>query len=111
MIGDKLLNTMIIHSEESRTQNLSKGSLSSSERQLSEARILVERLERLSADSYWAHQASGLRGALLRMIALHESSHFDSTNQAFEITQTTQLNRVMGRSFEILVRAAREMHR
>jgi len=28
--------------------------------------LLLERLERISADSYWAHQASGVRGALLR---------------------------------------------
>ena len=30
------------------------------------ATILVERLERLSADSIWAHRASGVRGSLLR---------------------------------------------
>ena len=91
--------------------NLNAEPLSSLDRQISEARILVDRLERLSADSYWAHQASGLRGALLRLIDLSESSHAATTNQASEITQASQLNRVMGRSFEILVRAAREMHR
>lgn len=91
--------------------NLNAEPLSSLDRQISEARILVERLERLSADSYWAHQASGLRGALLRLIDLSESSHAAPTNQVSEITQASQLNRVMGRSFEILVRAAREMHR
>jgi len=85
--------------------------LSSLDHQISEARILVERLERLSADSYWAHQASGLRGALLRLIDLSESSHTAPTNQVSEIIQASQLNLVMGRSFEILVRAAREMHR
>jgi hypothetical protein len=91
--------------------NLNAEPLSSLDRQISEARILVERLERLSADSYWAHQASGLRGALLRLIDLSESSLAAPTNQVSEITQASQLNRVMGRSFEILVRAAREMHR
>jgi len=30
--------------------------------------MLVARLERLSADSFWAHQASGVRGSLLRTI-------------------------------------------
>lgn len=85
--------------------------LPSLDRQISEARILVDRLERLSADSYWAHQASGLRGALLRLIDLSESSHNAPTNQVPEITPASQLNGVMGRSFEILVRAAREMHR
>jgi hypothetical protein len=30
--------------------------------------MLLYRLERISADSYWAHRASGVRGALLRML-------------------------------------------
>jgi hypothetical protein len=29
---------------------------------------LTERLERISADSVWAHRASGVRGALLRTL-------------------------------------------
>jgi len=28
-------------------------------------RLLLSRLERVSVDSYWAHRASGVRGALL----------------------------------------------
>jgi hypothetical protein len=32
------------------------------------ARVLIARLERLSADSYWAHRASGIRGSLLRWV-------------------------------------------
>ena len=31
-------------------------------------RMLAERLERISADSVWAHRASGIRGALLRQM-------------------------------------------
>ncbi|NWG07744.1 MAG: hypothetical protein HXY35_13790 [Chloroflexi bacterium] len=31
-------------------------------------RILTERLERISADSVWAHRASGVRGNLLHML-------------------------------------------
>jgi hypothetical protein len=34
--------------------------------------MLSERLERLSADSIWAHRASGVRGALLRQIEMTE---------------------------------------
>ncbi len=30
--------------------------------------MLSERLERISADSVWAHRASGVRGALLRIL-------------------------------------------
>lgn len=29
-------------------------------------KLLISRLERLSADSYWAHRASGIRGSLLK---------------------------------------------
>lgn len=36
-------------------------------------RMLSERLERISADSIWAHRASGVRGALLRTLDLLES--------------------------------------
>ena len=35
---------------------------------IDQALLLISRLERLSADSYWAHRASGLRGALLRSL-------------------------------------------
>lgn len=35
---------------------------------LKEARLLVERLERVSVDSIWARRASGHRGALLKWI-------------------------------------------
>jgi hypothetical protein len=31
-------------------------------------RMLSERLERISADSIWAHRASGVRGSLLRIL-------------------------------------------
>jgi hypothetical protein len=30
--------------------------------------MLSERLERISADSIWAHRASGVRGSLLRIL-------------------------------------------
>ena len=32
-------------------------------------RLLLPRLERISVDSFWAHRASGVRGALTRMLA------------------------------------------
>jgi hypothetical protein len=31
-------------------------------------RLLLPRLERISVDSYWAHRASGVRGALTRLL-------------------------------------------
>ena len=62
-------------------------------------RILLSRLERVSADSYWAHRASGVRGALLK------------TQQAIEdgrAVNSRQVERQMQAGFEILERAGRE---
>jgi hypothetical protein len=81
------------------------------EHQISEARMLSDRLERLSADSYWAHQASGLRGALLRFIALSETWHSSESSPNSEALLITQLNHLMKKSFEILVRGAQDIHR
>jgi hypothetical protein len=36
--------------------------------------MLLTRLERISADSYWAHRASGIRGGLLRMLEEFENN-------------------------------------
>jgi len=57
--------------------------------------MLVDRLERLSADSYWAHQASGVRGSLLRMI---ESDRVDASSVAY----------LLEIGFDFLEKAARE---
>ena len=37
------------------------------EETLGPVRLLPTRLERISADSYWAHRVSGVRGSLLRI--------------------------------------------
>lgn len=57
--------------------------------------MLVARLERLSADSYWAHQASGVRGSLLRII---ENDQLDSP----------QAGVLLDKGFDFLEKAARE---
>jgi len=62
---------------------------------------LADRLERLSADSYWAHQASGLRGALLRCLDTVRSGS-DSASLA-KLRQLTKLG------YWILAQAAREL--
>jgi len=74
--------------------------------QIEQATLLVARLERLSADSYWAHRASGLRGALLRSIERLESGE---AGEADEKEETERLDRLFQRGFEILARAAREI--
>lgn len=62
-------------------------------------RLLLARLERISVDSYWAHRASGVRGALVKLLAQME------TGEPIDPT-SLQANLVVG--FEILKRAAEE---
>ena len=59
------------------------------------ARVLIARLERLSADSYWAHRASGVRGSLLRWV---EDDQGDAG----------QGRDLINYGFEVLEKAARE---
>jgi hypothetical protein len=65
------------------------------EKDLELARILIARLERLSADSYWAHRASGVRGSLLRWV---EDDQGD----------VGQGRGLINYGFEVLEKAARE---
>jgi hypothetical protein len=60
-------------------------------------RMLSDRLERISVDSIWAHRASGVRGALLRHLELHEKNLPD---------QAAQLRTLIATAFQILEKAA-----
>ena len=62
-------------------------------------RLLLARLERISVDSYWAHRASGVRGALVKLIGQIEMGETVDPN-------SLRTNLVVG--FEILKRAAEE---
>lgn len=62
-------------------------------------RLLLTRLERISVDSYWAHRASGVRGALVKLLGQMEMG------EAVD-PKSLQLNLQVG--FEILRRAAEE---
>ncbi len=62
-------------------------------------RLLLERLERVSVDSYWAHRASGIRGGLLRK--MEELEKGTPAGQAAN-------DQLISSAFEILTRAARE---
>lgn len=75
------------------------------ERQLDLARLLVYRLERLSADSFWAHRASGLRGSLLLALERLEGAGQSGSSQAAQ----RQLEILMRQAFTILANAAREI--
>jgi len=61
---------------------------------------LVDRLERLSADSSYAHQASGLRGSLLLYVERIEAG-ID--------VNTIALDELVDHGFEILKDAAEEI--
>ena len=58
--------------------------------------LLLERLERISVDSYWAHRASGVRGALIRGLEAQENPDLQTLESLSKL------------GFQILERAARE---
>ena len=62
-----------------------------------QARLLVRRLERLSADSIWAHRASGIRASLDKALTSEQEIDFDT------------LNRLIVQGFDILHKAAQEL--
>ncbi len=62
-------------------------------------RLLLDRLERVSVDSYWAHRASGIRGGLLKN--LEELEKGEPAGQA-------RTDELISSAFRILTRAARE---
>lgn len=61
--------------------------------------LLLERLERISADSVWAHRASGVRGALLTVMEQVEKG---------QQVDDTDLEWLIAYGFQILESAARE---
>jgi len=62
-------------------------------------RLLVARLERISADSFWAHRASGVKGSLLRLL--------EKSEKGYPI-RGVELRRMMDLGFLILEKAAKE---
>jgi len=61
-------------------------------------RLLLSRLERVSADSYWAHRASGIRGSLLKALDGLETGTSAGHNSMDELVSA---------AFEIHTRAAK----
>ena len=77
-------------------------------RTLETARHLVYLLERLSVDSHWAHRASGLRGALLRLLIDTElTSSYPNAAVINEIE--TRLEALIQAGYAVLYRAAQEI--
>lgn len=63
---------------------------------IKKAFLLLHRLERISADSPWAHQASGIRASLAKCLA-QENHHIDDLRDLLEL------------GFQILEKAAGEI--
>ena len=69
------------------------------ENSLSLVHLLIARLERISADSFWAHRASGIKGSLLRILERSEKGY---------PMRRVELKRMMDLGFLILEKAAKE---
>lgn len=65
------------------------------------ARILLYRLEKISADSPYAHRASGIKAAIAKLLS-RESHPGDGT-------ETDTLQELLAKGFEILEKAAGEI--
>jgi hypothetical protein len=61
--------------------------------------ILISRLERISADSFWAHRASGVKGSLLRLL--------EKSGKGYPVREA-ELKSMMDLGFFILEKAAKE---
>jgi hypothetical protein len=69
------------------------------ENTLSLTALLIDRLERISADSVWAHKASGVKGSLLRIIEEIDKG---------ETEEAQAIKKIMAFGFHILEQAAKE---
>lgn len=78
------------------------------ERRIAQAQSVIDRLERLSADSYWAHRASGVRGALLRSV---DKNIPDPGQEAVIWSEYRNLENLLRRGYYILEQAARACER
>jgi hypothetical protein len=79
---------------------------------IKQAKLLISRLERISADSIWAHRSSGYRGAILRWIERYEANKQAVRNVGkMKDGDWNHLAALMQAGFDLLERAAREVIR
>ena len=76
---------------------------------LSQARTAIDLLERLSADSQWAHKGSGYRGALLRQLEFIREFELEGYDRQKEQAMLARLQNLVDASFELLEKAAMEL--
>jgi len=72
------------------------------EKTYSLAQLLMGRLERISADSFWAHRASGVKGSLLKML--------EDTENGRPVTKL-KIKRLLEMGFSILKNAVLEKYK
>lgn len=72
-------------------------------RRIEHAWLVVRRLERISADSIWAHRSSGYRGALIRALEQYERAAGEA------LPERDRLDFVLRWSYQLLENAAREL--
>jgi hypothetical protein len=71
---------------------------------IKQAWMLAGRLERLSADSIWAHRASGARGALLKSL-----ENLDSADSPDIPGELARLQAIVLWGFHLLEKAAEDL--
>jgi hypothetical protein len=76
---------------------------------IKQAKQLVSRLERISADSIWAHRSSGYRSSLYRLIEQIEQSRASLDTDIMNEPDWALLDLLIQASSGLLERAAREM--
>jgi hypothetical protein len=72
----------------------------------SQAQTAIDLLERLSADSQWAHRGSGYRGALLRILEAVRELDAKTSNSQTEQILLERLQSLVSTSYELLENAA-----
>lgn len=76
------------------------------ETRLELARMVVQRLERLSADSAWAHISSGYRGSLIKVI---DSLEHQGDVELAAPADIRLLDFLIDKGLDLLAKAAREI--
>jgi hypothetical protein len=74
---------------------------------LRQAMLLISRLERISADSLWAHRSSGQRGELLRIVGTVKLQETQEGAAREDNEELEHLEALIQAGFELLEKAAR----